>query len=56
MIWAGDDHYSYQWKPDADIWFRYIDLTDGVAFTLDMAQVALDGYLRQEVASLGFPS
>ena len=50
--WAGDEHYSYRWKPDVDIWFRYMDLTEGVAFTLDMAQSALDLHLREEVAFL----
>lgn len=53
VTWAGDDHYSYQWKPGADIWFRSMDLTEGVVFTLDMAQAALDLHLRQEVAFLG---
>lgn len=51
--WAGDEHYSYQWKPGADVWFRTMDLTEGVVFTLDMAQAALDGHLRQEVVFLG---
>jgi fido (protein-threonine AMPylation protein) len=50
--WAGDDHYSYEWNPDADIWFRFMDLTEGVAFTLAMARAALDMHLRQEVEFL----
>lgn len=52
VSWAGDNHYSYAFKPDADLWFRYMDLTEGVVFTLDMAQAALDLHLRQEVAFL----
>lgn len=52
VTWAGDDDYSYVWKPDADIWFRYMDLTDGVVFTLNMAKAALDIHLRQEVSFL----
>ncbi len=52
VSWAGDDDYSYRWKPDADIWFRYMDVTEGVTFTLNMAQTALDLHLREEVAFL----
>jgi Fic family protein len=52
VTWAGDDHYSYAWKPDADIWFRYMDVTEGVTFTLNMAKAALDIHLRQEVSFL----
>jgi Fic/DOC family len=52
VTWAGDDDYSYMWKPDADIWFRYMDVTDGVVFTLNMAKTALDIHLRQEVSFL----
>jgi len=52
VSWAGDEHYSYEWKSDADLWFRYMDLTDGVAFTLAMARAALDMHLRQEVEFL----
>jgi dsDNA-binding SOS-regulon protein len=51
--WAGDEHYSYDWKPEADIWFRTMDLTESVAFTLAMAQVSLDTHMRQEVEFLG---
>lgn len=53
VTWAGDDHYSYQWRVDADIWLRSMDLTEGVQFMLEMAQAALDLHLRQEVAFLG---
>ena len=52
VTWAGDDLYSYQWQADADLWFRYMDLTEGVVFTLDMAQTALNLHLRQEVSFL----
>ncbi|MFM2075131.1 MAG: hypothetical protein RJB34_1436 [Pseudomonadota bacterium] len=52
VTWAGDDLYSYQWQVDADLWFRYMDLTEGVVFTLDMAQTALNLHLRQEVSFL----
>jgi Fic family protein len=52
VTWAGDDNYSYSWKPDADLWFRYMDLTEAVVFTLDMAKSALDIHLRQEVSFL----
>jgi Fic family protein len=52
VTWAGDENYSYTWKPDADLWFRYMDLTEGVAFTLEMAKSALDMHLRQEVSFL----
>ena len=52
VTWAGDDNYSYTWKPDADLWFRYMDLTEAVVFTLDMAKSALDMHLRQELAFL----
>lgn len=52
VTWAGDDDYSYRWKPDAGVWFRYMDVTEGVVFTLDMARTALDLHLRQEVSFL----
>ena len=53
VTWAGDEHYSYDWAPEADIWFRHMDLTDAVHFTLAMAQASLDTHMRQEVAFLG---
>lgn len=49
VIWAGEDQYHYSWRPTEDIWFRYMDVTEGVEFTLAMAQAALDIHLRQEV-------
>ncbi|PKO60996.1 MAG: cell filamentation protein Fic, partial [Betaproteobacteria bacterium HGW-Betaproteobacteria-18] len=52
VLWSGDDQYSYAWQPDADIWFRYMDLTDCVEFTVAMAQAALDTHLRNEVEFL----
>ena len=53
MTWAGDDRYTYEWAPEADIWFRYMDLTEAATFTLSMAQASLDTHLRQEVEFLG---
>jgi Fic family protein len=52
VSWAGDEHYTYDWKPEADIWFRYMDLTEPVIFLLAMAQAALETHMRQEVAFL----
>ncbi|MDP3423127.1 MAG: hypothetical protein Q8S32_05150 [Burkholderiaceae bacterium] len=52
VSWAGDEHYSYEWMPEADIWFRHMDLTEPVTFTLAMAGASLDTHLRQEVAFL----
>lgn len=49
VAWAGDEHYSYEWLPHADIWFRYMDLTACTEFALQMAEVALATHLRQEV-------
>lgn len=53
VLWSGDDHYSYTWQPGEDVWFRYMDVTEGVVFTLAMAQVSLEIHLRQEVEFLG---
>ena len=47
--WAGDDAYSFTWRIDADRWFRFMDVTEGVAFTLAMARAALEVELHQEV-------
>lgn len=52
VSWAGDDNYDYRWKPGSDVWFRYMDVTEGVAFMMDMAKSALDLHLREEVAFL----
>lgn len=52
VSWAGDEHYSYEWVPEADIWFRHMDLTEPVTFTLAMAGASLDTHLRKEVAFL----
>lgn len=49
VTWAGDEHYGYEWAAGADAWFRYMDLTECVQFTLEMAEAALDTHLRQEV-------
>lgn len=53
VTWAGDDHYTYDWAPEADMWFRYMDLTEAATFTLAMAQASLDTHMRQEVEFLG---
>lgn len=52
VTWGGDEHYTYDWQPQADIWFRYMDLTESVTFTLAMAEASLDTHMRQEVAYL----
>ena len=52
VTWGGNEHYSYAWKEQADIWFRYMDLTEAVTFTLTMAEASLDTHMRQEVAFL----
>ena len=52
VLWAGDEHYQYDWAPEADLWFRYMDLTEPATFTLAMAHASLDAHLRQEVAFL----
>lgn len=53
VTWAGDEHYDYGWMPEADTWFRYMDLTEPVNFTLAMAEASLDTHMRQEVEFLG---
>lgn len=53
VMWAGDEHYRYEWVAEADTWFRHMDLTEAVTFTLAMAQASLDTHMRQEVAFLG---
>jgi hypothetical protein len=53
VTWAGDDHYTYDWAPEADTWFRHMDLTEAVSFTLGMAEASLDTHMRQEVEFLG---
>lgn len=53
VTWAGDEHYTYDWVPDADTWFRHMDLTEAVGFTLAMAEASLDTHMRQEVEFLG---
>lgn len=52
VTWLGDDNYTYEWAADADVWFRYMDLTEATVFTLDMAEASLDTHMRQEVAFL----
>lgn len=52
VTWAGDEHYAYDWAEGADLWFRTMDLTDAAAFTLTMAEAALDIHMRQEVEFL----
>lgn len=53
VTWGGDEHYTYDWVPEADTWFRYMDLTEPVTFTLAMAAASLDTHMRQEVEFLG---
>ena len=50
--WAGDEAYFFTWQAHADGWFRYMDVTEGVAFALDMAWAALEIDLHHEVAFL----
>jgi Fic family protein len=52
VTWAGDEHYAYDWAPDSNTWFRYIDLTEAVTFTLAMAEASLDTHMRREVEFL----
>ncbi len=52
VTWGGDEHYSYDWVPEADTWFRYMDLTEQATFTLAMADASLDTHMRKEVAFL----
>ncbi len=52
VTWAGDEHYTYEWKPEADTWFRYMDLTEAATFTLSMAEASLDTHMRKEVEFL----
>lgn len=53
VTWGGDEHYTYAWAPEADIWFRYMDLSEAALFTLAMAEASLDTHMRQEVEFLG---
>ncbi|MDD0811186.1 Fic family protein [Curvibacter sp. RS43] len=53
VSWGGDEHYGYEWAAEADIWFRYMDLSEAATFTLAMAEAALDIHMRQEVEFLG---
>ena len=52
VTWAGDEHYTYAWAPEADLWFRTMDLTEAVTFTLAMAKASLTTHMRQEVEFL----
>jgi hypothetical protein len=52
VMWAGDEHYSYEWADGADAWFRYIDLTESASFTLEMAEASLATHMRHEVEFL----
>ena len=52
VLWAGDDDYTFDWAAGADTWFRYMDVTEGVRFTLEMALAALETHLQGEVAFL----
>lgn len=50
--WLGDEDYTYDWVEGADVWFRYMDLTEATVFTLDMAKASLDTHMRREVEFL----
>ena len=52
VTWFGDDNYEYRWMPDNDVWFRYMDLTQGVSLVLSLAKISLETYLREEVMFL----
>jgi Fic family protein len=52
VTWLGGDDYTYDWKPGADLAFRYMDLTACVEFTLQMAKVALEQDLLRETRFL----
>jgi Fic family protein len=52
VTWAGDERYVYAWAAEADTWFRTMDLTEAVTFTLAMAKASLDTHMRQEVEFL----
>jgi hypothetical protein len=43
---------GHAWAPEADTWFRTMDLTESVTFTLAMAKASLDTHMRQEVEFL----
>ncbi|MBE0589884.1 MAG: hypothetical protein IH617_17790 [Hydrogenophaga sp.] len=53
VTWAGDEHCRDDWVPEADTWFRHMDLTEAVSFTLATAEASLDTQMRKEVAFLG---
>jgi hypothetical protein len=53
VTWGGDSNYSYDWLPDADEAFRFMDLTECAEFTLNMAEVALQKDLLSETEWLG---
>jgi hypothetical protein len=52
VMWAGDEHYSYDWTEGADLCFRYMDLSEPAVFTLGMAEASLSTHMRQEVEFL----
>jgi Fic family protein len=52
VTWLGDDDYTYDWKPGAELAFRTMDLTACVEFTLQMAKVALEQDLLRETRFL----
>ncbi len=48
VTWGGDSNYSFDWAPEADEAFRYMDLTQCAEFTMNMAQVTLQKDLLGE--------
>ncbi|MDR7149819.1 hypothetical protein J2W49_001774 [Hydrogenophaga palleronii] len=53
VTWGGDANYAFDWLPEADEAFRFMDLTACVEFTMRMAQVALQKDLLGEAQWLG---
>ena len=53
VTWLGDEHYQFEYKGDSSFSpYRYWDATAAVEFSLKMAKIALDQYLRDEAAFL----
>lgn len=48
VMWISGDDYTYDWKDQSDLAFRYMDVTECVDFTLLMAKVALQHDLQRE--------
>jgi len=46
VTWAGDEHGDYAWVPEADTWFRDMDLTESVNFNAAVPGRAIAGRLH----------